>query len=100
MGRAVKARRARAAVPAGPLQTVQLEELDYLRLATLRGKVHEAAMQGNAEVQQAQGLAQQRVQGAEKAMSDALRKLAPKYGLSLTATYAFDDKRHRLVPRQ
>lgn len=79
---------------------VQLDELDYLRLAALRGKVHAAVLQGNAEVEQARGVAQQRIAGAEEALRAALRNLGPKYrDLSMTTEYTFDDQQHQLVPK-
>jgi hypothetical protein len=77
---------------------IVLEELDYLRLAQARGKVNEAVLQGQAEVQQAQGLAEQRVKGAQTALATMVKTLGRKYNFDAMAEYRTDDKRNMLLP--
>lgn len=77
--------------------SVRLGELDYLRLVAARGRVNDAVTQGNAEIDQAKGIAEQRVQRATLALNDAFRKIAPKYGIDASRNYRFDDARRSLV---
>jgi hypothetical protein len=77
---------------------IVIDELDYLRLAQARGKVNEAVLQGQAEVQQAQGLAEQRVKGAQAALATMVKTLGRKYNFDAMAEYRTDDKRNMLLP--
>lgn len=95
MGRAQKAKQRRQVARAAG---TKLGELDYLRLVQARAQVNDAITRGQQDVAQAQGLAQQRLDGARRALVAQFEKIAPKYKLNTKQHYSFDDKRRLLIP--
>lgn len=97
MGRAAKQKAARRS--AQPSTGVQLDELDFRRLAAARDKVNNALFAGQQSVQQAAADADKVVTAAREQFVKALGVAQAKYALDPQTDYNFDDDRFLLIPK-
>ncbi len=79
-------------------RSIAIDELDFLRWDVSRRKVHEAILNGRAEVEKATAAADQKIQAADKATQEEFVRLGQKYGFDPKGTYTVDDVQHRLTP--